>query len=671
MNEKYFAAREAEDTIAVLQDKCETHFRNVESTGYLGLLIDSWYAYHGNFYNSNSHEITFGGEQGELTQVAVNHYRNIARNILNTITAHRPTMQARAINTDQKTIRQTILANDLLDYYMRDQKVEVNIREAVEQAIVMASGHIMVEWNSNKGEVFEFNEELGVEIREGDLEFTNVSTFDLVFDTSRKDRKRDWVIVRDFVNRHDIAAVYPELEDEILSLPTKSQLENYAGMNISLIDDSDDIPVYKFFHRRTPALPNGRHMVYLDKNICLTDGPMPYRDLPVYTIAPSYYLGTAYAYSDMFDLLGMQDAINSVYTTLLTNISTFGVQHIVSSYNSNINLEEISSGLSFIQANDVNDIKPLNLTQQPQGIFDIIKLFETGMETISGVNSVTRGNPDPSLRSGNALALVQSMTLQFLSGLQQSYVSLVEQLGTGIINILKDHASVPRVATIVGKTKRTYKASFTGDELGSVNRVVVDIGNPLARSVAGRVEMADNLLQMGMVDAAGYISVIETGNLNPIIEDISSQLDLIRGENERLIDNQEVIALYTDNHVQHIKDHSAIINDAELRMDPELVARVNQHIQEHLDLLRTTDPATLEILGQPSLAPQAPPMEGDPNNPQGPMGGPPVNEQLDPSAMMGEVNTPAPPTVDPSLLPNSELQEMQQATIAGMNNGMA
>ena len=184
MNEKYFAAREAEDTIAVLQDKCETHFRNVESTGYLGLLIDSWYAYHGNFYNSNSHEITFGGEQGELTQVAVNHYRNIARNILNTITAHRPTMQARAINTDQKTIRQTILANDLLDYYMRDQKVEVNIREAVEQAIVMASGHIMVEWNSNKGEVFEFNEELGVEIREGDLEFTNVSTFDLVFDTS-------------------------------------------------------------------------------------------------------------------------------------------------------------------------------------------------------------------------------------------------------------------------------------------------------------------------------------------------------------------------------------------------------------------------------------------------------------------------------------------------------
>lgn len=671
MSEKYFAAKSPHEAIEVLEGKCEIWFRNIESSGYLGLLTDSWYAYHGNFYNSNSHEITFGGEQGELTQVAVNHYRNIARNILNTITAHRPKMQARAINTDQKSIRQTILANDLLDYYMREQRLEINLRDAVEQAIVMASGHLLIEWNSNKGELYDFNEELGIEIREGDLEFTNIDTFNLVYDSSRKDRKRDWVIVRDFVNRFDIAETYPEFREEILALPTKNQLENYAGVGLSLMDDSDDIPVYKFFHRRTPALPDGRYMMYLDRNIALIDTPMPYRDLPVYTIAPSYYLGTAYAYSDMFDLLGMQDAVNSIYTTMLTNISTFGVQHIVAGYDSNINLESITSGLSFIQANKVDDIKALNLTQQPQGIFDIIALFERSMETISGVSAVTRGNPDPSLRSGTALALVQSMTLQFLSGLQQSYVSMVEQVGTGIINILKDHAAVPRVATIVGRNKRSYVKSFTGDELGSVNRVVVDIGNPLASTTAGRVEMADNLLQYNMIDdASQYISVIQTGNLDPIIEDISSQLDLIRGENERLIDNEEVIAIFTDNHVEHIKDHASIINDADLRMDTELVARVAAHIQEHINLLKTTDPATLEILGQPSLA-QPAPQPGDPNSPQGPQGGPAVNEQLDPASMAGEVNTATPPSVPPELLPNPEMQEMQQATLQNMNLGPA
>ena len=40
---------------------------------------------------------------------------------------------------------------------------------------------------------------------------------------------------------------------------------------------------------------------------------------------------------------------------------------------------------------------------------------------------------------------------------------------------------------------------FTGDDLTSVNRVIVDVGNPLARTTAGRVEMAEQLLQMGVI----------------------------------------------------------------------------------------------------------------------------------------------------------------------------
>ena len=53
------------------------------------------------------------------------------------------------------------------------------------------------------------------------------------------------------------------------------------------------------------------------------------------------------------------------------------------------------------------------------------------METLSGVNSVARGNPEASLQSGTALAMVQSQALQFMSGLQQSYIQLIEDVGTG------------------------------------------------------------------------------------------------------------------------------------------------------------------------------------------------------------------------------------------------
>jgi hypothetical protein len=106
------------------------------------------------------------------------------------------------------------------------------------------------------------------------------------------------------------------------------------------------------------------------------------------------------------------------------------------------------------------------------------------METISGINSVTRGQPEASLKSGNALALVQSMAIQFISGLQQSYVKLIEQVGTQLINNLKDYAKAPRVAAIVGKNNRTELKEFIGDDLQAINRVVVDMGNALSRCLA-------------------------------------------------------------------------------------------------------------------------------------------------------------------------------------------
>lgn len=674
----YFAAKPADQTVEILMSKSEQWFKNLDVSGYFDKLKNSWASYHGAYYQDSgeSHQVSFGGEQGELTQIGVNHYRNIAQHMLNMITSTRPAMQARSINTDQKSTVQTALANGLLDYYMRDHRLEEYIKVAAEYGIVLGSGYIKVEWNSLKGEIYDFNEELGIEIREGDIEFTNLSPFDVLFDTTREDRKHDWVITRGFKNRFDIAAKYPELRDKILALPTKSELYKYTGFSFTY-DETDLIPVYEFYHKRTESMPDGRYLLYLDVGVTLLDSPMPYRNLPVYCIAPAYYLGTPYAYTPMFDLLGLQDSVNSLYSTILSNQTAFGVQNIVIPKSADISISQISGGLNIIEANDKDgQIRPLNLTNTPKEIFDFMQILEKAMETVSGVNAVSRGNPDPNLRSGNALALVQAQTLQFLSGLQQSYVSLVEDLGTGIINILKDHANVPRIATIVGKNKRTYLKEFTGDQLDTVNRVVVDIGNPLAKTTAGRVEMAEQLLQMGLLDnAKQYISVIETGNLDNMTEDTFAQLNLVRGENERLVENDPVVAVFTDDHLLHIKEHSNVLADPDLRLDGALVDRVTSHIQEHINLLRSTDPDLLRILGQEPLGPQgggqsgapaAPPANSMQGAPQETMGGPAVNGQLAPADPLAQASQPSLPDVPANLLPNPELQAQSLGNVEGV-----
>src|SRR5690606_32152609 len=141
----------------------------------------------------------------------------------------------------------------------------------------------------------------------------------------------------------------------------------------------------------------------------------------------------------------------------------------------------------------------LNLTNTPAEIFNFMGMLEKLGETLSGVNSVARGNPEASLKSGAALALVQSQAIQFSMGLQQSFAQLVEDAGTGTIEILQDFASVPRVAFIAGKSNRPLMKNFKGSDLDAIKRVTVDMGNPLTRTTAGKVNLADTMLERNLI----------------------------------------------------------------------------------------------------------------------------------------------------------------------------
>lgn len=497
----YFAAKSAKETSEIVLSKANLFYNNLYMNGYLDKIKEMWMAYHGAYYRgaSDGHKILFGGEQGELVMMAVNHLRNIAQHMLVMITSNRPAMQARATNTDYKSLVQTRLANDLLDYYMRDKRLEKYLKTAVEYAIVMGTGYIKMDWNATSGEVHDYNEETNTPIYEGDVEFTNLSPFDVMVDGTKEGQNHDWMLARTYKNKFDLAAKYPELKDKIENLPTKTDIYKYK-FDVMTNQSTDDVPVHEFYHKRTESMPDGRYLLFLTSDVVLVDTALPYRELPIYRISPSDILGTPYGYTPLFDLLPIQDAINSLYSTIMTNQHAFGVQNIYIPRGADVTFSALEGGLNIIEGNaQMGKPEAMNLTATPPEIFQFLKMLEQAQETISGVSSVARGNPEASLKSGTALALVQSMTLQFISGLQQSYVEMIEDVGTGLINMLKDFASVPKVAMIAGKSNKSYlEHTFTGDDLSQVNRVIVDVGNPLMRCLAKDtpVLMYDGSIQM-------------------------------------------------------------------------------------------------------------------------------------------------------------------------------
>ncbi|NJO18761.1 MAG: hypothetical protein HC838_00045 [Spirulinaceae cyanobacterium RM2_2_10] len=608
----YWASVPAKEIADEILDKRDKYYQYLSLSGRLDLYRRSWAMYYR--ARLTGARINAVGQQGELTAISINQYRNLLVHLETMTTQQRASWEPRASNSDVKSQSQVILATGLLDYYSREKRLERNMNQAVKECLQFADAFVRVEWDATGGEIYG-QTETGAPIYQGDLKYTNYMPIDVIRDfTQTAPNHEDWIILRDFQNKYTLAAKFPDLAEEILDDSTDLlELAETTTLNAIGMEESDNIAVYTLLHRPTPALRNGRYTQCLGNNTVLMDGPLPYKKTHVYRIAPDEESGTIFGYSVAFDLLPVQEALDTLYSTALTNQATFGVQNILAPKGHDLSVEQLSGGLNLMEYDPkLGEPKALNLTSTPPEIFNFMTMLERLAETISGVNSVARGNPEASLKSGAALALVQSMAIQFSMNLQRSYAQINEDLGTGSIEILQQYAAVPRVAAITGKSNRPLMKEFTGEDLSDIKRVMVDMGNPMTRTTAGKVNLADALAERNMIENPDqYIQVMTTGRLEPVIEGKQAQLLLIKAENEGLAEGQPQRALVTDNHQKHVLEHSIVIANPEIRQDPNnpIVVATLSHIQEHLNMM--SNPMAqqlLQVLHQeviPSTVPQA------------------------------------------------------------------
>ena len=607
-NDTYFALLEPNELGAELVKKVHDYYEYLEVSGLMVLWRNSYQQY----FKATKHlgQIVDTGEVDEFSALYINHYRSILQAILSITVSQRPAYDARAINNDFESQAQTKLSIGLLDYYMREHRLEKFIVDAAEFAIYLGEGYVIQNWDALAGKEYGVNEN-GDTIKNGDINFISCSGIDIIrHPYLRKFEDRNWLIHRSFVNKYELAATYPERYDEIVNSQDERSRVMDDFMDYFKIIDQDVIPLYKFYHDDTRAVPGGRYTEFLISGTVLFDSQLPYSKIPIFPLFYNGLYGTPFGYTVAYDMLPIQKALDSLNSTIQTNQENFGVQNITAARGSNVSISEVIGGMNLLLY-DGKFAPPaaLNLLSTPGEIFNQRDSYIQAMETISGVNSVNRGNPESSLKSGSALALVASQSLQALQGYQSRYIQLLEDCGTGIIEILKEYATVPRIATIVGKMNTPYMREFKKDDLSNISRIIVDIGNPLSKTIAGKAQIADTLLQYGMITSPDqYIQTITTGRIDNVTDPKQRQMMLIAQENEAMQDGLQVQALMTDNHSLHVQEHKTLLDSPESRRNPVIVQAVLDHITEHTNLAANGNPILFGMLNYPPpIPPQEPP----------------------------------------------------------------
>ncbi len=656
-NEIYFANLPTDKIGDALMKKIEEHRRSWDAHGQFARMEKSYNCYYGQPFNSVTgvgSQLTAHGDKGEYADIRVNHYRNIGQHQVGLTTADLPVPRPIAANTDASTIGQVLAAKGVLEHYRRSLDLDKLIYNATEFCVMFGEGYIKTEWDSEGGD-----EKLTVQhpdtgqatpVRTGTPKAYALTPMDVIKDaylTSQADTK--WYITISWVNRHELIARNPVWRKEIMGLDANDQDRDNFRL-VPGLEKSDIVPVYELMHERTPAVPEGKHVIFCDAKCIFSDGPLPYKKIPLRRIAPAELHGTHHGWTVMFELLGVQEALDQLYSIVLSNQRMFGHQNILIPEGSNISINQLSGGLNFIKYfPQMNGVKPeaLNLTVTPKEIFEFIRQLEVVMETLSGVSGFTRGVVPQGLESGSSLAILQAQTLSFLRELQKSCTRLVQDVYGDILSMFKEKATMQQKITLVGKGKDHAIKFLQGSDINMIEAVYVEAVNPMSATVQGKKELATEMLTAGLLDAKGFLEFVSSGNLDVLTEADEKQRQLIRRENELIRDGVEPPPpLITDHNLAHIQEHGSDLANPELRVNQPAMAAGLAHITKHLMNLATPDPIMQNLLiamgQQPLMLPPMPVEQasgGSPKKPKGKepsAGGMPGQPQLPQNPATGE-----------------------------------
>ena len=77
--------------------------------------------------------------------------------------------------------------------------------------------------------------------------------------------------------------------------------------------------------------------------------------------------------------------------------------------------------------------------------------------------------------------------------------------------------------------------------------MVVELGNPVSQTAAGRFELSMQLVQMGVIKTpAEVLEVLETGRLEPLVKGTQEELVNILKENQDMVRGETPVVLLSD-----------------------------------------------------------------------------------------------------------------------------
>lgn len=630
-NEYYWLNAPREEVGILAMERIKAYREFLVTSGRLEQLRVLYAAYHGHAPDRSSDALTAGGEQGELTLAKLNELRSVLQNLHTLVTSERPAAFCRAANNDSASFEQAMLGNSILEDFMKQRGLDSQLRYTVETALALRKAWLVLDWDFDAGDEVAVDEVEGPDgpysksIRQGDATFATKDLTEVAFDPGLQTfDKLPWLAVEFRTNKWDLAARFPEdveLQSKIIATDSSKIADaqyQILAQDTLLPFPSDQISTWKIYCAKSAARPQGRLVTVLADGTVLFDDDLPFDEIPAVPCDPAAELKRQFGHTPGIDMLGLQDAIDGCVSSILTSVLTYAANTLWNKPGQNIEYTDLPNGQTVIESETKPEVISMNVL--PPHMVEIVKLLESMLEKVANLNSTARGVPPSANMSGASMALLQSIAIKLSSGLQASYVTLIERTCNLLLMMLKKFATTERVTDGSGIGNRAVVKRWSSENISKVRRVVVEVGSPLAQTVSGRLEIVRDLMKEKMIKSSqDYFAVLATGRLDAATDPTQKQIALVAAENEAISRGEVPPVLPGDDPAYHLQHHAAAVADPDARKDPKVINAYREHFLAHLQDAKTMDPLVAalfkmdlppELLAPPT--PALPPGSGAP-----------------------------------------------------------
>lgn len=658
---KAWYLQDAADVVGELDTREDDYFNACTSSGLVRMWRVAWAQYFGTDPDSPGEMATQVtkrvGQEREFTRLRVNFVRSFIKQAIQTAVGARPAYKATAESGDFETLAGIEAADRAVAYVMKTAFPETSRRRLIERALVLGAAFAHVRWDAEGGDdttvPVPLTQPDGQPIldREGKPatepfpEKTGSPVINIgapwqwFYDPEDEDGL-SWVVVRERRSKWELAALFPEFEDDLSNLGGQDKYSREAlfGGNVltQMTCNDDTLTLRHFYLPRSAGAPNGRYIGYTDDGIVLWDRELPLQvkgSMPVVPVVPSTYIGAFLGYADHWDVISIQQMIDNVVSDWASNVRAFGRAGLLNPKGSNLNLEAAAMGLRVLDftpgADKPSYLEPPKLDNAES----LLGWLQRAMEGVTQQNAVRRGDPQANIKSGTMAALFNQIAIEFMSDVQESFDGAQTQIANMVLELCAHRAKGEFMIEVAGKGARPYWEAFKASGMKSIRSITIESVSPMMRSPAGRFEAFQAISQIPPPDRGAVLHGLDTGDWSKYAEVDQTTEMLVEAENELILEGKQPQCGAADMHHLHVAKHMAVYNRLAASevttvpaplMDPETGEEVPlpitpgrynqqkqaclQHVLQHLNQWQMMDPRLASLLN----VPPPPPMPGTP-----------------------------------------------------------